>query len=120
MPISNGWLITDAGKATLTATAISNDAFYNHGAAFRADGTRFAIADAGSIAATAVLLNGTAHTFDGLMYYVTSLPADACMVNGVVHNARGSVYINTANAPTSFLSGIGMMDDGAMTAVLVA
>ncbi len=119
MPISNGWLITDAGLATITLTAISGDAVYNHGAAFRADGTRFTIADAGSIAATAVSLNGTAHTFDGRMYTVTVLPNPAFFINGIAHNGRGSMYVSTS-AAQQYLAGIGVRDDGARCVVAVA
>lgn len=112
MPIQNGWLITDAGKATVSADAVA-DAVYNHGAAFKATGARFVILDAGSIAATAVLLNGTAHTADGAMYYVTSLPSPVFFNNGIAHNERGSMYVSTSDAQRE-LAGIGVRDDGAL------
>lgn len=113
MPIQNGWLITDAGKATVSSDAVA-DAVYNHGAAFKADGTRFVILDSGSVAATAVPLNGTTHTATGAMYYVTSLPDPAFVINGIVHNERGSMYLNAVDDPQWFLAGIGVRNDGAL------
>ena len=115
MPYVAGWSVLDNGKAEILNAAITSDVAYNAGAAFTQAGKRYGIAYGGSLAAGSVQVNGTSHTGDGRMYYVTSLPSPAHWVNGVVHNSAGAMYVDSAGAAVTSIAGIGVTDAGALT-----
>lgn len=108
-----GWLVDDDGQAFVTDAAVMGP-FYLHGAAFTEDGHRYVSLYGGSLAATDVHIAGIAHTAEGAMIYVDSLPSPAFMVAGWTVNEDGAVYLENDGTAVSYLAGKGLAADGAL------